>query len=384
MPTSAFPTPAHFLKAIGQKPRIPLDQIDNANASIDPDELEPFQNASCLTPNFGDPELAAATVAELENVFQVGTQTCTHIKAMHERASGKALGKGGWPGGKKCHPNDYPHEGYHAVKIYSDHDDFMANSSLDREVKDSEWQNVIIDGKIWPTLEKPVLSVAEAKQIFIYEDSELGNLMAKRVNKKIGETLNVLDMGHWLAFESLRRFGIFAIEMFDGPDGDHGIHMITYKMPGSLAGLGYYPDATCDDHVTSAVDSLIEYGLGWFTGLTTHELGHTIGLKHEFRNPQSVHRSIMSYSQDNSPYQGFRKKGSPYQYVEDHSWPEGRVLYGGEAALPIEQVVTPPTTGKTLILDPLLVEYESSGAPIITNEFEVEGRKFIIVPRPVF
>ena len=91
----------------------------------------------------------------------------------------------------------------------------------------------------------------------------------------------------------------------------------------------------------------------------------------------------MSYAQDNTPFQGYRKSGAPYQYVEDHSWPRGRVIVGGEAALPVDEVVEPPPNGdKKLVLDPLIVEYDSDGLPVIRNEFEVEGRMFIIVPRP--
>ena len=314
---------------------------------------------------------------DLVNAFDCDGLTCQHIKEMYQRAIA-STGRGSWPPGNDCHPTLYPHVGYHATLAYVDHDDLMSNSSLDREVTDQEWQEVVVDAKVWPSVERPVQSVEEAKRTFIYTESEIGAKRAKRVNKQTGSTLNVLDMGHWLAFEASRRIGCFLIEVFDHPPS--GIHLRTYKMPGSLAGLGYFPNGSCGDHVTCNVDSLIDYLLGWFAGLTTHELGHTLDLRHEFSNPQSKHRSILSYAQDNSPFQGYRRAGSPYNYVEDHFWPRARVLFGGDGSKSLDDIIIPVT--KKLILDPLLVEYDASGRPVVRNEFEVEGRRFIVVPRP--
>ena len=363
-----------LLKALGHKPHIALTSINNS--LIKPEDDKFVNDICCLTPNFLDKEIAESSISDLENTFQVDKQTCSHIKEMHLRLA--SIGSGSWPSGNRCHPDKYPHVGYHATKIYVDHDDLMSNTSLDREVTDEEWQNVVVDAKVWPSLTNPVNSVAECKRLFVYDESETGAKRAKRVNKQTGSTLNVLDMGLWLAFESTRRIGVYLIEMFDGPNGDHNIHFRTYAMPGSLSGLGYFPNGRCDDHVTCNIDSLNRYSLGWLTGLSTHELGHCIKFYHEFRNPQSNHRSIMSYAQDNSPFQGYRRSGAPYQYVEDHSWPEARVLFGGDAAEPID-IITEPS--KRLVLDPLIVD-KINGLPVIRNQFEYDNRWFIIVPKP--
>jgi hypothetical protein len=370
-------TTAHKLKALGHKPNISLNELDGH--FVDEEEEYKFSSCSCLTPNFPDMEIISSSLDDLENAFNVDEETCFHIKNMHERLYA-SLGSGSWPGGNKCHPNHYPHKNFHATKIYVDHDDFMDNPSLDREVTDEEWQTVVVDARVWPSVERPVSSVEEAKRIFVYADTETGAIRATRVNKKIGDTLNCLDMGLWLAFEATRRVGVYLIEMFDGPDGDHNIHNRTYPMPGSLSGLGYFPDGTCNDHVTCNIDSLNRYTLGRFTGLKTHELGHCIKFYHEFSSPQSGHRSIMSYAQDNTPFQGYRRAGAPYQYVEDHSWVAARRYFGGEAARPIVETPDDPEPNRLeLDLDIDMID----DLPVIRNEFSVLGREFIIVPKPV-
>lgn len=382
-----FPTRQHMDKALGFMRDVPLNNCgSSAMVSIPSGSVVP----TCMTPTLPDPELANASIDELTTAFQLPDDICGHIKEMHSRMlisdANAALGQGAWPPGKQCHPDHYPYDNFHAVLFYVDHDDLMSNSSLDREVTDDEWHNVVVRGNCWPSIQNPAKSVAECKKEFIYPESDIGVERAKRVaGKKIGSTLNLLDMGLWLIREATRRIGCYLLEVFTGPNGKHSIHFRTNPMPGSLAGLGYFPDGSCGDHVTANIDSLISYTLGWLAGLGTHEVGHTLDWRHEFSSPQSRHRSIMSYAQDNSPFQGYREKGGPYNYEEDHTWARARKVYGGEAARSIPgddvgTIIIPK--GERIELDLEIIK-DDKGQPIILNEFEVQGRTFIIVPRPI-
>ena len=159
----------------------------------------------------------------------------------------------------------------------------------------------------------------------------------------------MFDISTWLAIESTRRIGCLMIENDDGASGKHNIHEKMISIPGSTSGYAYFNDATCNDHVTSNIDSTLTYSLGRLTGLRTHEFGHNQNAQHQFSNPQSRHRSIMSYSQDNTPFQGYRLAVDPYwvnspgNRVEDHSWDFYRRVYGGEAAKSVEGTPTDPT-----------------------------------------
>lgn len=338
------------LKAAGRLPRVRLSDLAVASVpSADAADMHQQERAHllgrCLHPDTPDRDVAGSDLDDLEEAFRpvYSREECHCICQMHNRML-EATGRGSWPPGKQCHPAKYPHEGYHAALLLINHKQFLANTSLDRDVTDEEWETVVLDARLWPSLERPVSSVAECKRLFSYGSSRALVRMhdrpqwAEHSSKREGEPYNVYDMSTWLVLETARRAGCLYIEVFEGR---YNINERMIQMSSGLAGYAYFNNGTCSDSVTSNIQRASRYSLGGITGLRAHELGHTKNLEHEFRSPQSSHRSVMSYSWDNTPYQGYRLSGSPYQYVEDHSWPELRAMFGGDPALPVEVPVPP-------------------------------------------
>lgn len=397
--------PAQLLKIAGHLPGVTLSKL--GDASVTRAMMAPIEgDMRCGHPDFPDRELAMAEPAEIQKCLGCEEDIAEAIHEMHLRYYEEATGTGSWPPGKQCHPTLYPHDGYHATTVYVESDGFLSNRSLHREVTDSEWQRVVVDGRVWPSLDNPVASVADCKKLFSYDSQDPRVRVfdrpqwRERSDRKAGQPFTVLDMAQWLAWESIRRTGILFVEVFTGPNGAHNIHEKMIAIPGSTAGYAYFPDGSCGDHVTSNIDSLnTSYSLGWATGLRFHEWGHNLRLEHEFRAPQSGHRSFMSYATDNEPFQGARLAGAPYQYVEDHSWPVLRRYYGGEAAKPIETVtpVPPPSEappldeifegeikdGKIVIRGETTIDYSLSDAKHTYIITPTEGNKFKFTPKRV-
>lgn len=358
-------TPTAELKAAGRLVGVSLNNLNGA--SLDPADVAALEDRFCSDPDFVDREiveteedvLARKLGGEYESATVIGAngkevRFSDAIQQMHRRQF-EATGRGSWPPGQRCHAAQYPHEGYHATILYIESDAFLRNSSLHREVTDDEWTSVVINARVWPSVDNPVQTIEECKRLFSY-DSQDPRVRAiekpwwkDRSSRRAGQPYTVLDMSTWLAIESTRRAGCLMLEVDTGPNGTHNIHEKMIPIPGSTSGFAYFNDATCTDHVTSNIDSGLTYSLGRITGLRTHEFGHNNNLQHQFRNPQSAHRSIMSYAQDNTPFQGYRLGVAPYfvnsigNAVEDHSWEVLRRFYGGEAARPVEGDIIVPT-----------------------------------------
>jgi hypothetical protein len=334
-----------FLKACGLLPDVTLKQL--RDASISPKQAQAVADQVCLHPDYPDRELAETEPAAIALAFTgiYDPATCHAIHGMHKRYL-EATGSGSWPPGKTCHSALYPHPNYHAATVFIDFDAFIKNNTINREVTDSEWQRTIVDAKVWPTLANPVASVAECKQTFRYGGERVSAhdrpQWRERSGKKLGDVFTMFDMSTWLVLEGARRTGCLYLEVFTGSDGAHQVHENMIPIPGSTSGFAYFNNGTCGDHVTSNIDSGLTYSLGSLTSLRQHEFGHTKNLPHEFNEPQSRHRSVMSYAFISEPYQGYREEGSPYQYTRDHSWDRLIRFFGGEAALPVSPVSPPP------------------------------------------
>lgn len=356
-------TLALALKATGEMPETTLANI--GNASVDPSAASRISE-SCFTPNTVDRELAETDAARMRDFFAplYGAEPLypgddgaslisggEAIRLMHQRRLA-ATGRGSFPPGQQCIPDHYPHEGYHATLLYIEQEAFLRHNDMRRDVTDEEWQSVVVDARCWPTIQNPVQSVAQCKRTFVYGGEAVAGFdrpeWAQASDKRNGDVFNVFDMSTWLTLEATRRAGCLFLQVFTGPDGQHNVHEKMIPIPGSTSGFAYFNNATCGDHVTSNIDNTIGYSLGRSAGLRTHEFGHNNNLQHEFRSPQSAHRSIMSYSQDNTPFQGYRLAQDPYwvntpgNHVEDHSWDVLRRFYGGEAAKLVIDSPTPP------------------------------------------
>lgn len=378
------------LKACGLLPQVTLKQLKNV--SLAPQQIKDYEHNQkyfCLHPDESDDELADKDPKVIHQYFSpvYSYEECDILHNMHSRYRNaeKATGRGSWPPGKGCHPNEYPHENYHATLVWIDFDAFMSNNTINREVTDEEWQKTIVDAKVWPNLENPVKTVEECKQVFSYGGERVRSHdrpeWRERSNKKVGDTFTMFDMSTWLVLEGARRVGCLYLEVFDGPNGNHNVHEKMIPIPGSTAGYAYFNNATCGDHVTSNIDSLLSYSLGRLTALRQHEFGHTKNLPHEFREPQSRHRSVMSYAFISAPYQGYRKSGPPYQYVADHSWSRLIRFFGDEAAKPINEPTNPPPTGNNPEILPGVFtvnefepnRFEVLGEMALEDGFEIEG-----------
>ena len=356
---------AVYAKISGRLPGIELADCVKLNRAFEASEPK------CLTPDVPDAEIADSTPDEVEKAIGgiLAPELCQVLPQLHKRMA-QSTGRGSWP--VSC-VSEYPHKDSHAASVYIDYDSFMKNSSLRREVTDDEWLSCVVQSRVWPSVDRPVRSVEEAKLTFVYGGDAVAAFdrpeWASRAGKKRGDTLTLFDMSTWLVFESHRRAGVFMSERFT--DGKHNIHELMKAIPGSVAGFAYFNDGTCGDHVTSNIDSLLTYSLVRIADLRCHEFGHNQNLQHEFSEPQSRHRSIMSYSSTDPQFQGFRLNGEPYEYVEDHSWKVLRRFFGGEPAKPPTPVVVPPidppSTGElgkvTVSLTGLSVEWNKPPKP---------------------
>ena len=342
------------LKANGMYQRTTLSRLSSASITPHEQAVQSQQNW-CLHPNHSDREIVEADIGDLRQAFNgvYDAAACDWIQTMHRRMA-EATGRGSWRPGKECHPTYYPHEGYHAALLFIEHEQFLQHQDMRRAVSDEEWQTVIVDARCWPTVANPVKSIADCKRTFIYGGEAVASIdkpeWLQASEKRDGDVYNVFDMSTWVVLESTRRTGCFYLEIFDGENGsEHNVHEKMIPIPGGTSGFAYFNNGTCGDHVTSNIDNTISYSLGRACGLRFHEIGHTNNLQHEFRSPQSAHRSFMSYDQDNTPFQGARLAVDPYwvnqpgNRVEDHSWDDLRRFYGGEAAKPVIEPETPPT-----------------------------------------
>lgn len=367
---------AQQLKASGDLTAIDLADLSKVATAMETQQQQKaMERRFCMHPNHADPELATEPVNRIARYLGCPDEQAEAIQLMHDRL-GRSVGSGSWPAG--CHPKLYPHSDSHATLLWIDRESFYKNDSLREAVTDEEWQGVVVDAKVWPDLDNPVQTVDEAKRLFSYETQDSRVAIFDRPEwreasgKQRGEPYSRFDMSTWLTLESHRRIGNFLFEVFTESE-THNIHELMKAIWGGTSGYAYFPNGRCDDHVTSNIDLTLTYDLGRITGLRSHEFGHNEGFQHEFRRPQSTHRSIMSYAQDNWPFQGFRLAGAPYQYVEDHSWQVARKYFGGDAAKPI--LITDPgdDTPEGLIVAQHFDEASGQYVPGIRGEV-FEGR----------
>ncbi|NIL97599.1 MAG: hypothetical protein GTO62_10820 [Planctomycetales bacterium] len=328
------PPDTSWLKAKGYYQDVPIAQFPAA--AIDLAEVPHLQNVDllCGSPDHASPELAAADPAVLAAALGFSLDTCRDIVQMHATLLA-AQGAGSWPRG--CHAH---HPNHHSATYYVDRKSFPDH--FKREVTHAEWQDVIA-AAVWG-----VNTVEESKRRFSYR-SEQHAAAAREAGfsrAQVGGPCNLLDTALQLMAESLRRVGCAHVEVFDGPDGDHRIHIRAKPIPGSVIGYAFFNDGTCRDHVNQFIDSTWRPGLHRLALLLLHETGHNNNLQHTFANQQS-HRGIMSYSWD-PPIQGFSTGQAPFRNPRDPSLGPLARFYDLQP-VPIGDPKPPPKPGPATI-----------------------------------
>jgi hypothetical protein len=299
-------TDAQLLKAFGHMPNVPVDDIPDAAALVDPTTATLVtENRFCIHPDIYDEEIAKYDDPEkLSNFLGFPTEQCGWLIEAHKRM--EATGSGSWPAG--CY-EQYPNN--HACTYFLERDTFPDHYK--RPVSDEELEQ-IVTSRVWRWSREQVFDMWSGKPM--------------------------LDVAMDLVNETYRLVGCAHIEKTDGPNGQHNIHIKSVPIPGSTIGVAWFNDGTCGDHVNHHIDSGYRPSLHPCAMLLAHEAGHNHDLPHTFTN-QNSHRGIMSY-RPKYPFVGYSTGEAPYDRPRDPSWPQLIRQYGGEP-VPIDDPDPPPT-----------------------------------------
>jgi hypothetical protein len=318
---------------------------------------------TCPFPDELQTELLMVPVREISDALSISEDAAAELQDLHlgfaEAIVGFATGKGAYPPG--CNPA-YP--GVHSVAYY---EDTTRPLHLMRVLTDAELQG-IINAKVWgPTGDPrgPPFTMSQLKTAW-------GGAPMWQVVNDFSE-------------ETYRRWGVILYPVFTGPNGQHNIHVSFPAIPGSVIGVGWFPDSRAcpGDHVNLHIDKTYTSGFQGQLGLKIHELGHTLQLPHQFSG-QNSHQEPMSYSYSNHLVFGYSDGSNAFPVPKSPSIDLLTRLYGGKpVGKPwkgkFESVTPPPPVGEKLELN-LQIEM-IDGKPVIRNQFKVQGRDFIIVPR---
>ena len=304
-----------MLKASGNLQSVGLRRLADSRArgiaSLVDSEL--LAHRCCGTPDEPDPEIAAASIEDLQKYIGTDCQESKLLRLSHRRME-EAVGSGSWPA--SCHLDIYPHEDRHAVTYHLRRSTF--NNNWLRKATESEIRHVS-SGGVWPWSTDELLQRFEGKPM--------------------------LDVAIFFVHEAYRRIGVKLIAV--GEESLADIVTLCRNIPGSTIGLGYFPNGSCRDVVEAHLDSSWKPGLAKASLLIAHEWGHCHDLRHQFKN-QDRHKSVLSYSWPNNFY-GFLD-GSEGILPRDASWPSINRFLGDEPIPKDDDPVTPtnpptPTDG---------------------------------------
>ena len=302
------------LKLRGRLPDVPVADIPTSAYMPTPADTEAL-GSPCACPDDvddeiikGDPNALATELDVTKEEVEYAQRSMERLKQKREvqrraRPPAAATGSGSWPAG--CYPNEYPE--HHSALIYLERESIV--SSKFRDLTTSEIDS-FVGTNVWGDREE----------------------FMDRYGR-----LPMYDAVFALMIEACRRIGIALTPIDDGPDGsDHNMHVKGERIPGSTIGWGEFPNGTCGDHTLARIDNDFTAGAHSQCWLLLHEVGHMLGLEHEFQG-QRNHRSIMSYS-NVTPFVGFydpRVMPQRSDRQADRSLPELKEFFGGEP-VPVE------------------------------------------------
>lgn len=361
-----MPNAIQKLKLLGSLPGVSLADIkvggDSMTAEL-PADIPDVDHRVCGSIDAPDAEIANATAEYLSTALDIPEADCQGYIDQHKKLFGLATGSGAYPPG--CDP-EYP--GLHCVWYYIEWEQF--NNEVKRPLNDEEFQS-IIDARVWGP------SGDHRDRPFTM--NELKDMWGGKPTYEV-----VLDFTE----ETYRRYGVILKRVMTGSNGQHNIHIKSLPIPGSTIGIGWFPgaDPCPGDHVNQHIDVSYRPGFQGSVGLSVHETGHCLGLRHQFGN-QGSHQEPMSYSYRNHLFVGYSNGDSQFKLPKAPSVDVLRRYYGGE---PVGKPwkgkfdgTTPsdPPTTERITLD-LLRGTDSQGKPIILNEVQAFGRTFIFRPKP--
>jgi hypothetical protein len=271
----------------------------------------------CGHPDYPDPEIAEADPADVARFLDLTLPEAEDLASMHAAMYDAAkVGSGSFPSG--CHA-EFP--GRHSAKLHFDVSAWSSNYT--RKVADEELQGIVA-AKVWE-----IKDLSQAQRIWG------------------GKPVVVVAVD--LAVESFRRRGIMLFR--ESNSSRANIRLTCKPIGGSTIGLGWYNSQRCSDNVEARIDSGWKASLSKQAYLIAHEMGHCNNLPHEFTG-QNTHRSVMSYSWPNDPFDGFRPGPPITRLPLDASVSRLIRYYGDEAVPPAPEWMggtTPPPTGESVV-----------------------------------
>lgn len=351
------------LKLLGNLPTLSLDDINKENLSLDlPADIPDVNHRTCGSIDAYDVELVSSNAHDLAEILQITETESEFYLSQHRNLHALATGQGAYPAG--CDP-EFP--GVHCAWYFVEWEQF--NNGVKDPLNDDDFQTIIKSG-VWGPSGNPKdrpFTMEELKQTW---------------GGKPGYEV-ALDFVE----EAYRRYGLILKRVFTGSNGQHNIHIKSVPIAGSTIGIGWFPsNAPCPgSHVNQHID--VTYNSGWQAdvGLSCHETGHCVGLRHQFGS-QGSHQEPMSYSYRNHLFVGYSDGSSAYKLPKSPSVNVLTNYYGGEpVGKPWKgrfEGVTPPPTGTEHIELDLIIEKDSKGRTIILNEVTIQGTTFLFQRKP--
>ena len=334
-----------LLKIYGQLPDVMATNLPSVSTTREQSRM--LQLRQCGCPDAPDREIAETEDRDIDTLARllgVDRAECEGIIDAHRRmllSDAEDYNNARWGKCVAAYPNN------HALTYFLDLDTFPAHYK--RAVTRTELEKIVEAGTFRWTLEQLL-------------DECLGKPMVEIAYD-------------WFIAESYRVLGCQHVRMFDGPNGNHNVHIYSTPLAGSVIGRAWFPSGSCSDHVNHQIDRDYQPDLIGMCKLGTHEAGHNHGEGHTFTG-QSAHHGVMSYDPPRLFY-GYSTGKPPHKLPKDPAIQSLIDKYGG---VPVPLANEPPKPEPPKPVPPSGIDLPKNNPNGVVS---IDGKLFKIWLEPV-